>query len=99
MKTWHKKLAQIETPSFRFERLNEITVCFLQLVLRNLQFPSMRENQDSKIILQFLCDCDSFVYNQVRCKRSGRPNNHRQPENKTKKVNHFDREPTTNRTY
>lgn len=65
MKTWHKKLAQIETPSFRFERLNEITVCFLQLVLRNLQFPSMRENQDSKIILQFLCDCDSFVYNQV----------------------------------
>ena len=67
MKTWHKKLAQIETPSFRFERLNEITVCFLQLVLRNLQFPSMRENQDSKIILQFLCDCDSFVYNQVIC--------------------------------
>ena len=39
MKTWHKNMAQIETPSFRFERLNEITVCFLQLVLRNLQFP------------------------------------------------------------
>jgi len=51
----------------------------------------MRENQDSKIILQFLCDCDSFVYNQVTSKRKRRHDNNKTTDINEKKVNHFDR--------
>ncbi len=38
----------------------------------------------------FLNKNKTFIYLQVRCKRSGRHNKHRQADNLTEKVNHFD---------
>ena len=41
----------------------------------------MAENQDTNFILQFLCDCDSFVYNRVTCKpKKPTVQNIRQPD-------------------
>ena len=44
-------------------------------------------NKDMEpIIYAQLC-----IYSLVRCKRKGRHNNHRQADNLTEKVNHFDK--------
>lgn len=69
-------MAQFGTPSFRFELLNEIIGCFLQLVLRNLQFAQTQEiqysikfcNNDMNVIASYIIElCATHAQDDTIC--------------------------------